>query len=121
MNPSNQQLAMAPFPRFLKRTILSSSGAPDAVGGPARFRRIACEQLDSIWRTACRLGGSPGDLDDIAQEVLSVVFQRLENIVPEKERAFVVGVTAKVTGNFRRSRRRRMEQSAEDDLVDLQR
>ncbi len=75
----------------------------------ARVERIAREHLDAIWRTARRLGVPDGDVDDVAQEVLLVVVRRLADIEANRERAFVIATTARVTCNFRRSRRRRAE------------
>jgi RNA polymerase sigma-70 factor (ECF subfamily) len=80
-----------------------------AVEQSARVERIAREHLDAIWRTARRLGVPDPDVDDVAQEVLVVVVRRLADIETNRERACVIATTARVTCNYRRSRRRRAE------------
>ncbi|HVZ36381.1 MAG TPA: sigma-70 family RNA polymerase sigma factor [Polyangiaceae bacterium] len=71
-----------------------------------RVQQIMLEHLDAIWRTARRLGVAPCDLDDVAQEVALVVLRRERVIQRGKERAFVIGSTARIAANWRRSRRR---------------
>jgi RNA polymerase sigma-70 factor, ECF subfamily len=97
---------------FLIRQLPFSSAPPmdrAAVEHSARVERIAREHLDAIWRTARRLGVLDGDVDDVAQEVLMVVLRRLADIEADRERAFVIATTARVTCNYRRGRRRRAE------------
>jgi RNA polymerase sigma-70 factor (ECF subfamily) len=102
---------------FLQHLIRAPDARHTGDGEPARerFQRIAREQLDSIWRTARRLGAAPAELDDVAQEVLSVVFVRLARIERGKEHAFVMAVTSKVTANLRRARQR--GNKARDELA----
>jgi RNA polymerase sigma-70 factor (ECF subfamily) len=69
-------------------------------------QQIVLEHLDAIWRTARRLGVPASDVDDVAQEVALVVLRRESVIQPGKERAFVIGSTARIASNWRRSRRR---------------
>jgi RNA polymerase sigma-70 factor (ECF subfamily) len=69
-------------------------------------QQIVLEHLNAIWRTARRLGVPPSDVDDVAQEVALVIFRRERVIQPGKERAFVIGSTARIASNWRRSRRR---------------
>lgn len=78
-----------------------------------RIEKIVREHLDAVWRTARRLGVRDGDLEDVAQEVLVVVLRRLEDIEVDRERAFVIAATVRVTANWRRSRRRRPEDSSD--------
>jgi RNA polymerase sigma factor (sigma-70 family) len=67
-------------------------------------QQIVLEHLDAIWRAARRLGVPPCDVDDVAQEVALVVLRRERVIQPGKERAFVIGCTARIASNWRRSR-----------------
>lgn len=74
-----------------------------------RFRRIVEDHVDAVWRVARRCGITDTHLDDIVQEVFLVVSRRLHEIGAEGERAFVVGATVRVSANWRRSLRRRLE------------
>src|SRR5690349_1924417 len=79
----------------------------------ARLQRIVHAHLDAVWRTARDLGVPSRDLEDVVQEVLLVVTRRIEDIQTDRERAFVLGTTARVVANFRRTRRRRPEDLTE--------
>jgi RNA polymerase sigma-70 factor (ECF subfamily) len=79
----------------------------------ARVAGIVHAHIDAVWRTARRLGIASRDLEDVAQEVLLVVLRRVNDIEPDRERAFVLATTVRVAGNWRRSRRRHPE-----DLTD---
>jgi RNA polymerase sigma-70 factor (ECF subfamily) len=84
----------------------------------ARIRQLAHLHLDAICRTARRLGVRPCDLDDVVQDVMLVVVRRLDDIEPDKERAFLVGTTVRVAANRRRQRQRRPEEPR-DSLDDI--
>jgi RNA polymerase sigma-70 factor (ECF subfamily) len=78
-----------------------------------RVDRIVREQLDTVWRTARRLGVPNAELDDVAQEVMLVVVRRIDVIEPAKERAFVAATTVRVSANWRRRQRRHPEQPSD--------
>jgi RNA polymerase sigma-70 factor (ECF subfamily) len=78
-----------------------------------RVERIVRQQLDAVWRTARNLGVADRDVDDVVQEVMLVVVRRLDDIEVDRERAFVLGATARVAANWRRGRRRRPEELME--------
>jgi RNA polymerase sigma-70 factor, ECF subfamily len=78
----------------------------DSVRATSRVQQIVLEHLNAIWRTARRLGVPASDVDDVAQEVALVVLRRESVIQPGRERAFVIGSTARIASNWRRSRRR---------------
>jgi RNA polymerase sigma-70 factor (ECF subfamily) len=82
----------------------SSPGLPDV---SERVEQIVRQHLDAVWRTARNLGVAERDVEDVVQEVLLVVVRRLDDIDTERERAFVLGATARVAANWRRGRRRR--------------
>jgi RNA polymerase sigma-70 factor, ECF subfamily len=81
-----------------------------------RVERIVREQLDTVWRTARRLGVPNAEIDDVAQEVMLVVVRRIDDIEPAKERAFVAATTVRVTANWRRRERRHPEKPS--DVLD---
>ena len=68
-----------------------------------RIRRMLPEYFDLVWRTACRLGAPSARADDIAQEVFLVAARRLHDVDPARERAFLIGVTVRLTANVRRA------------------
>jgi RNA polymerase sigma-70 factor (ECF subfamily) len=79
------------------------SMAPDS----ARFRRMAVQHLDFVWRCLRRLGIPESDADDAAQEVFLIVAPRLDSIPEEKERAFLFATAARIAANARRALHRR--------------
>jgi RNA polymerase sigma-70 factor (ECF subfamily) len=88
----------------------------ESVRETSRVQQIVLEQLDAIWRTARRLGVPACDVDDVAQEVALVVLRRESVIQAGKERAFVIGSTARIASNWRRSRRRQPQPLADAAL-----
>ncbi|MEY4545548.1 MAG: hypothetical protein RL685_1743 [Pseudomonadota bacterium] len=74
-----------------------------------RFAALVAAHLDAIYRTARRLGARSDNIEDLMQEVLVVLARRLDDIQPDKERAFALGTTARVVAGFRRQERRRRE------------
>jgi RNA polymerase sigma-70 factor (ECF subfamily) len=78
-----------------------------------RVRDIVARNLDAVWRSARRLGLSDADLEDLAQEVVLVVMKREASIEPGKERAFLLAAAVRIAANWRRSRRRQSQRSAE--------
>lgn len=71
------------------------------------------QHYDFVWRSVRRFGVREADVDDATQEVFVVAARRLERILPERERAFLVGTALRVASTFRRSARRRSEEPAE--------
>lgn len=84
---------------------------------PARFERLFVEHYPWVWRTLRRLGVHPGAVDDAAQHVFLTANQRLRQIAPEKERAFLMAVAVRTASNARRTQSRRREDPAPDDEV----
>jgi len=58
--------------------------------------------LDAIWRFMRRLGVSPDDLEDAFQEVAMIASNRLADIAPRAERAFLFGTAFRVATDYRR-------------------
>jgi RNA polymerase sigma-70 factor (ECF subfamily) len=100
---------------LLRRALLSdpSVDGPATPDVSARVEQIVRRHLDAAWRTARDLGVPDRDLDDVLQEVMLVVVRRLDDIEPERERSFVLGATARVAANWRRTRRRHPEELTE--------
>jgi RNA polymerase sigma-70 factor (ECF subfamily) len=66
-----------------------------------------------VWRLLRRLGVGAGDADDAAQQVFIAASERLGGVEPERERAFLYGVTLNVGARARRSLGRRREEPLE--------
>ena len=92
---------------------LGTATLDDAEARVARVERIFEQHLDAVWRTARDLGVFPRDLEDVVQEVMIVCVRRLGDIEPGRERPFLLGATARVVSNWRRSRRRRPAEPVE--------
>jgi RNA polymerase sigma-70 factor (ECF subfamily) len=93
-----------------RSVFLKDRAAAGSAEHAPRVERIVNEHVDAVWRTARRLGIPTRDLDDVVQEVMLVVFRRIADIELTRERAFVLGATARVSANWRRSRRRHPEE-----------
>jgi RNA polymerase sigma-70 factor, ECF subfamily len=89
----------------------------EAQAAAARVAQIAERHLAAVWRTARDLGVATRDLEDVVQEVMLVCVRRLNDIEPDRERAFLLATTSRTVANWRRGRRRRPAEPVED--VDL--
>jgi len=65
--------------------------------------------FDFVWRSLRRLGLSPSDADDGAQEVFVVAARKLSSIVPESEKRFLFATALRVASTRRRGLKRRRE------------
>jgi len=66
-----------------------------------------------VLRRLRRLGVPPADLDDAAQDVFVVAARRLDDLIVDRERAFLLGTAARVASTRRRAARRRREDVTE--------
>jgi RNA polymerase sigma-70 factor, ECF subfamily len=74
-------------------------------------RRIYVDYGPFLWRTLGRLGIAEPDLEDVLQEVLLVVHQRLGSFDPQRSKltTWLFGICLRVArGHQRRSRKRRL-------------
>jgi len=75
----------------------------------ARLRSLVDRYLDFTWRSLRRLGLSPDAADDAAQRVFVVVHERLADIQPGCEKAFLFKTAVRVASTARRTYARRRE------------
>lgn len=75
--------------------------------GDARLAALAEEHFDFVWRLLRRLGLSPPDADDAAQQVFMIAMQKLDKIETGSERTFLYGAAIRVAANARRKVQRR--------------
>jgi len=80
----------------------------------ARLRRLFDAYFDYVWRLVRRLGVLDGLADDAAQQVFCVVAERLTEVEPRSEKAFLTGTAVRVAANQRRAQRRRLEVPEDD-------
>lgn len=78
------------------------------------LRQLVDQHFDFVWRWLRRMGLSAADADDATQRVFLVASERLEEIRPGAERAFLRGVALRVASHARRAQRRRPEDPQED-------
>ena len=88
---------------------LASGPAPSETAVPSRGETMDLRTLfetyyASIWRLLRRLGVSPAQLDDAAQEVFWVAARRLADIEPGCEHPFLYGVALRIASNQIRRR-----------------
>ncbi len=74
--------------------------------------------LNVIWRFLRRLGCSREDADDTTQEVFVTAVRKLDQIEPERERAFLYGVAVRLASRQRRSQTMRIARTAEGADID---
>ena len=77
-----------------------------------RLRSLLDQHFDFVWRNLRRLGVQEADVDDAAQEVFVVAARKLDQVVPDRERSFLIGTALRVASTYRRSSRRRPESPA---------
>jgi RNA polymerase sigma-70 factor (ECF subfamily) len=78
--------------------------------GEARLRVLMTTHFDFVWRSLRRLGLSPADADDGAQEVFLVASRKLSVITPGAEKRFLFATALRVASTRRRGLRRRREE-----------
>lgn len=86
----------------------------------ARLRAIVEENFDVIWRALRGLGVPAEMADDEAQRVFMIAAQKLDDVEPGRERAFLFGTAIGVAANARRAVARRREVSDEEAIDALE-
>ena len=100
-----------------------SSGTTEDISGSAssadeRLHDIVVEYYDFVWRSLRRLGVTPPETDDAAQQVCMIVAKKFADIEEGKERPFVFGIVMRVAANARRARAK-LREVPEEDAPDL--
>jgi RNA polymerase sigma-70 factor (ECF subfamily) len=110
-----------------------SEAAPLATPTEPRCARLIQEQFGFVWRLLRRVGVPESDADDAAQQVFMAAAQRIDDIQPGSERAFLFSTVLHVAAKARRTRARQREHfgldfeqevdlaPAPDDLLDRRR
>jgi len=61
-----------------------------------RLERIFNDHHATVWRALCRRGLPPDAAEDATQETFLLAAERLDDIQPESERAFLIGTALRV-------------------------
>ena len=86
----------------------NGGGRPDAAAPPrtepdrARLGRMFVAHHAMVWRTMRRRGLSPDAAADVTQQTFLVAAERLADINPDSERAFLVGTALRVAHSLGR-------------------
>lgn len=67
-----------------------------------------------VWRSLRRFGVPAAEIDDAAQHVFLALSARLPEVLPEKERSFLLGACLRVAANARRRDLRRPDHPSDE-------
>lgn len=94
---------------------MSEGAAPAIAGGPARapapgrVDAMVKAHFAFVWRSLLRLGVPRADAEDALQQVFIVAARRIDDIDPDRERAFLFGTAVRLSSRARRTVQRRRE------------
>jgi RNA polymerase sigma-70 factor (ECF subfamily) len=81
----------------------------------ARLAEALAQHFSLVWRSLRRFGVEEHAVDDAAQHVFLTLAERLPEVEPERERAFLMGLCLRIAANTRR-RRARSPETPSDEL-----
>ena len=84
---------------------------------PRRLRAAFDQHFDYVWRLLRRLGVHEASVDDAAQQVFLTFSDKLPQVLPGKERAFLTGTAYRVASNQRRGERRSHEHADDEPIA----
>jgi RNA polymerase sigma-70 factor (ECF subfamily) len=92
---------------------------PRAEPDQARLERMFVAHHAMVWRTMRRRGLSPDTAADVTQQTFLVAAERLGDINPDSERAFLVGTALRVAHSFgRKTVRWQLEEDMDQRVAD---
>jgi RNA polymerase sigma-70 factor, ECF subfamily len=104
-------------------TMFAAEGTPDSAGSrpvdESRLRTIIDTHADFIWRSLRRLGLPADAAEDAAQRVFLVASERLAEIRPGAEQAFLFKTAVHIAARTRRAFVRRREDLVEDAAAEV--
>jgi RNA polymerase sigma-70 factor (ECF subfamily) len=92
----------------------------------ATVKQLVIDHYEFIWRLLARSGVAAPDVDDAAQQVFMVLVTRADLVIkPGSERAFLYGISLRVTKEFRRRAQSAAQHTSEaaelpDERLDLE-
>jgi RNA polymerase sigma-70 factor (ECF subfamily) len=90
-----------------------AAAPPRAEPDQARLERMFVAHHTMVWRTMRRRGLSPDTAADVTQQTFLVAAERLRDINPDSERAFLVGTALRVAHSLGR---KTVRWQLEDDM-----
>src|SRR5579863_6514073 len=93
--------------------IALEASRPRPAGERARLERMFTAHHAMVWRTMRRRGLSPDAAADVTQQTFVVAAERLADIAPDSERAFLLGTALRVSQSLGR---KTMRWQLEDDM-----
>ena len=92
---------------------------PRAEPDQARLERMFAAHHAMVWRTMRRRGLSPDAAADVTQQTFLVAAERLRDINPDSERAFLVGTALRVAHSLgRKTARWQLEEDMDQRVAD---
>jgi RNA polymerase sigma-70 factor (ECF subfamily) len=82
-----------------------------------RLSEVFAAEFPHVWRSLRRFGVPVSAVEDASQHVFVIFSQRMVEVAPGKERAFLVGTAYRVAANVRRWQARRLEVGGEVDVA----
>ena len=93
--------------------IAREAASPRREGERARLERMFVAHHAMVWRTMRRRGLSPDTAADVTQQTFVVAAERLADIAPDSERAFLLGTALRVSQSLGR---KTMRWQLEEDM-----
>jgi RNA polymerase sigma-70 factor (ECF subfamily) len=92
---------------------------PRPEGDRARLARMFVAHHGMVWRTIRRRGLSPDAAADVTQQTFLVAAERLADIAPDSERAFLLGTALRVSQSLgRKTTRWQLEEDMDRRVAD---
>lgn len=101
----------------LRLSTLSERDPPSATRAE-RLRAAISTHYEQVWRLLRRLGVDEASVEDAAQQVLIVLANRLADVRPGAERAFMIATATRVAADFRKKRVRAREDLNPDAIAE---
>jgi RNA polymerase sigma-70 factor (ECF subfamily) len=88
---------------------VATSSGPSAPSDTTRLSEALAQHFSLVWRSLRRFGIPASDVDDAAQQAFMTLADRLCDVAPGSERAFLLATAARLAANRRRKDARRSE------------
>ncbi len=102
-------------------TCMDVPAAPADAARRARFRGMVVDHFSDIWRFLRHLGVAAHGIDDAAQDVFLIAWQRLDDIRTGSERPFLFTTAFRTAQSLRRRRSPETADADVDDHLDTSR
>jgi RNA polymerase sigma-70 factor, ECF subfamily len=100
------------------RLAMPSSSSSSKTTNNDRTVTLVRTQMPNVWRFLRRLGFTPADADDAAQEIFVIAAKKIDHIEEGRERAFLYGIAVRLANRHRRNRARHNEKQTPSADID---